>query len=372
MSRGFTGTRSAPSMQGSRGEVMRRERLEEILGRLKDLRIAVVGDLFLDRWWEIDRGLDEPSVETKMTAYQVVGRRQSAGAAGTVLNNLSALGVGQLAAVSLIGDDGEGYELMRLMGQQQIDTRWVIRSPEVFTPTYIKPMFFTADSGETEGHRFDIRNTRPTPEAVQEGLITNLEEAARWAHALVVLDQLTLENSGVVTTAMRQALADLARRYPELLIVGDSRAFADRFTGLTIKCNDKEARQLMGRPGEGDFNLEEMSACLELLGRQTGRPAIITCGAKGILVNCEGGPVLVPALPVSGPIDVCGCGDACTSGMVSALCAGAGMEEAARLGNLCSAVTIRKLGTTGTASPEEVLRRFDNAFTGEGYVKWKP
>lgn len=350
---------------------MRRERLEELLVRLKDLRIAVVGDLFLDRWWEIDRTLDEPSVETKLTAYQVVGRRQSAGAAGTVLNNLNALGVGQLAVVTLIGEDGEGWELMNLLSRQKIDTQWVIRSPKVFTPAYMKPMFFAADRVETEDHRFDIKNIRPTPQEIEKQLIENLAAAAQWADAVIVLDQLTQENTGVVTAAMRQALADLARHRPELLIVGDSRAFADRFTGLTIKCNDKEARQLIGRPAQGQFNLTEMSRCLAVLRRKTGCPAIITCGARGILVDREGEAILVPALPVSGPIDVCGCGDACTSGMVSALCAGADMEEAARLGNLCSAVTIRKIGTTGTASPTEVLDRYDSAFTREGDEKWK-
>lgn len=349
---------------------MHKERLEELLDRLKDLRIAVVGDLFLDRWWEIDRSLDEPSVETNLTAYQIVGRRQSAGAAGTVLNNLSALGVGQLAVVTLIGDDGEGYELMNLLAQRSIDTSWVVRSPKVFTPAYIKPMFFAAGCEEAEDHRFDIRNIGQTPEIIEAQLIANLTSAAQWADAVIVLDQLTYENTGVVTATMRQALVELARRWPELLIVGDSRAFADRFTGLTIKCNDKEARQLLGHSPEAEFDLGEMNLCLELLHQKTGCPAIVTCGAKGVLVVGNDGPVLVPALPVSGPIDVCGCGDACTSGMVSALCAGASMEEAARLGNLCAAVTIRKIGTTGTANPDEVLARFDRAFTSEGDEKW--
>lgn len=287
-----------------------------------------------------------------------------------MLNNLSALGIGQLAAVSLIGDDGEGYELLRLLEGRRVDTRWVLRSPEVLTPTYTKPMFFSSGSGEREDHRFDIRNVRTTPIHLQKQLAGRLEEAARWADALVVLDQLTQEDTGVVTGLMRQVLAGLAQRRPELLMVGDSRAFADRFTGLTMKCNDKEARQLMGYPAEGAFDQRQLGSCQEQLRLRTGRPVIITCGEKGILVPGPEGPVLVPALPVSGPIDVCGCGDACTSGMVSALCAGAGLEEAAQLGNLCSAVTIRKLGTTGTASPKEVLDRFDRAFNGEGEAKW--
>ena len=86
---------------------MTQARLQELLAGFGRLHITVVGDLFLDRWWEVDRSLDEPSVETGLTAYQVTGRRQSAGAAGTVLNNLAALGVGDVQAVSMVGDDGE-------------------------------------------------------------------------------------------------------------------------------------------------------------------------------------------------------------------------------------------------------------------------
>ncbi|MEG1472038.1 MAG: PfkB family carbohydrate kinase, partial [Clostridia bacterium] len=59
------------------------------------------------------------------------------------------------------------------------------------------------------------------------------------------------------------------------------------------------------------------------------------------------------------PIDVCGAGDACTAGMISALCAGGLPSEAAELGNLCAGVTVRKLGTTGTANQQEVLALFE-------------
>jgi bifunctional ADP-heptose synthase (sugar kinase/adenylyltransferase) len=78
---------------------MERQRLIEILDRFSGLRIAVVGDFFLDKWLEIDRSLDELSVETGLTAYQVVAKRCYAGAAGTVLSNLSALEAGTLYAL---------------------------------------------------------------------------------------------------------------------------------------------------------------------------------------------------------------------------------------------------------------------------------
>jgi sugar/nucleoside kinase (ribokinase family) len=66
----------------------------------------------------------------------------------------------------------------------------------------------------------------------------------------------------------------------------------------------------------------------------------------------------VGALVVDGEIDPVGAGDSCTAGIVSALCAGATLEEAALLGNITASITVRKIGQTGTASPEEVIARF--------------
>src|SRR5437763_16198204 len=91
--------------------------LEHILGRIPSLTIGVLGDLFLDRYRDLDAALTEPSLETGLDAYQVVNVRPLPGAAGTVLNNLVTLGVGRVYPVAVIGDDGEGYELTRALRQ---------------------------------------------------------------------------------------------------------------------------------------------------------------------------------------------------------------------------------------------------------------
>src|SRR2546428_3634346 len=91
--------------------------LEQILARIPGLCIGVLGDLFLDRYLDIDAALTERSVETGLDAYQVVRVRSYPGAAGTVINNLAALGVKQICAVSVLGDDGEGYELLQALAK---------------------------------------------------------------------------------------------------------------------------------------------------------------------------------------------------------------------------------------------------------------
>ena len=148
---------------------MTQARLQELLAGFGRLHITVVGDLFLDRWWEVDRSLDEPSVETGLTAYQVTGRRQSAGAAGTVLNNLAALGVGDVQAVSMVGDDGEGFELLRLLEKAGIGTSGVVRRGDIFTPPTQSRCSFppkagqrqntTASTSKTAGPRRPMRSS---------------------------------------------------------------------------------------------------------------------------------------------------------------------------------------------------------------------
>src|SRR5438093_3871078 len=92
--------------------------LERILERIPALTVGVVGDLFLDRYLDIDPGLTEPSIETGLDAYQVVRVRSCPGAAGTVINNLVDLGVKEICAIAVIGDDGAGYELRQALDQQ--------------------------------------------------------------------------------------------------------------------------------------------------------------------------------------------------------------------------------------------------------------
>ena len=89
--------------------------IERILSRAPMCTIGVLGDLFLDRYLDLDAALTEPSIETGLDAYQVVRVRAYPGAAGTVINNLAALGVGRIVPITMIGDDGEGYELRQAL-----------------------------------------------------------------------------------------------------------------------------------------------------------------------------------------------------------------------------------------------------------------
>src|SRR5438128_651940 len=94
------------------------DRVAAITSRYKGLRLAIVGDFCLDRYLEIDPAKNEISIETGLEVYNVVRTRSQPGGAGTILNNLLALGAGSASVVGFCGDDGEGYELLRALRKE--------------------------------------------------------------------------------------------------------------------------------------------------------------------------------------------------------------------------------------------------------------
>ena len=105
--------------------------------------------------------------------------------------------------------------------------------------------------------------------------------------------------------------------------------------------------------------VEAATAAASRFAQQTGCPLYCTMSERGMLVvDAAGQATLAPGYPVSGPIDPVGAGDSATAGIVSALLAGADRVEAAAVGNLTASITVQQLGTTGTASPAQLVARW--------------
>ena len=340
---------------------MTHERLHTLLNTFSRLTIGLVGDLFLDRYLELVPGSSEESIETGLEAYQIERVRNAPGALGTVMNNLAALGAGLLVPVTVIGDDGHGYDLLKEVRKLPVDPAHVLCSPDRLTPTYTKPLRPDARGAWAELNRLDVRTRSPLAAAMTEEVCRRVEQVFRTSDGLVVLDQLVDENVGVVNAAVRETLERLARFDPDKLMYVDSRRFLGRFAAATLKGNRNEVLAAVRTPaGDGEADDAAVRQALDTLAAKTGRPAFCTLGERGILVAGRGGETeLIPGYPVAGPIDIVGAGDAATSGIVSALLAGSTDREAAAVGNLAASITIQKLGTTGTASPVEVLDRWD-------------
>lgn len=337
---------------------MDEKRLDQLLKKFPHVHVLVVGDFFLDKYLVIDRRLSEVSLETGLEAYQVVDVRCSPGAAGTVTSNLRALGA-RVTVLGIIGDDGEGYELQRGLIERGVDIEPLIQRRDLFTPTYTKPMLREVDGQEHEINRLDIKNRFPLPAEVEEEILARLRELVPEVEAVVVADQVQERNCGVITDQVREEIGRLALAYPDKVFAADSRERIGLFRHVIIKPNRREATLAVRPDWRGEFALEVARECGAELFRRNRKPVFLTAGPHGILLFTEKGCQHIPAVPVEGEIDTVGAGDSVMAGVVLALCSGAEPEEAALLGNIVASITIQQIGTTGTASPAQVRKRFE-------------
>ncbi len=92
---------------------------------------------------------------------------------------------------------------------------------------------------------------------------------------------------------------------------------------------------------------------------QSGQPTFITLSEQGVLVCTEANQWHLPSAPVRPPIDPVGAGDTFIATLASMSAAGATAKEAATTAAMAAAVVLEKLNQTGTASPAEILDRYD-------------
>jgi rfaE bifunctional protein kinase chain/domain len=316
----------------------------EILSAIAGKRALVIGDICLDRWCEYDPALGEPSRETGLTRVAVVRTAITAGAGGTVANNLSALGA-RVSVLGALGDDGHGYEL-----RQALDRAGIAHDLMVVTnsPTFTYTKLLNASSGEEDLGRVDYL-APALGSSEEQALVSRLRDAAADFDCILVSDQAETETPGVVTAAVREELSRLAAANPAKVICVDSRMRAEQFRGVLVKPNEREAREACVRAGLGESDFRGLR---DLIGHER---MMVTHGPRGVLILDGDRETWVATRAVEKPVDICGAGDSFSAGAALALCAGASMPEAARFANCVTAVTIMKKGT-GTASPDEVLR----------------
>lgn len=332
---------------------MNTQRFNALTSRYPNLRVAVAGDFCLDRYLEIDPARQEISIETALPVHNIVRVRSQPGGAGTILNNLVALGVGAIHPVSLAGRDGEGYELRRaLAAKRGVVMKHFVMSAQRQTFTYTKPMIMEPGQPPRELSRLDRKNWSLTPGSLQTKLIASLRQLAPALDALIVLDQVDVPDTGVVTPRLLETLAELSVAYPQLLILADSRRGLAAYPAVCLKMNRAELRTLTG---ESPSSLDQLKQTVAALADKKQRPVFVTLAEDGMMGAMPGAPAeYLPAWPKRGEIDIVGAGDAVTANLAAALAAGGNLGEALETANAAASIVIHQLGTTGTATVGQI------------------
>lgn len=334
-----------------------RSRLEAILSSVRSLSIGVVGDFTLDGYWYADMEQSLLSRETPIFPRPIVRETYSLGGAANTAWNLADLGVGTVLGFSVIGDDWRGKILLDLLARSNIQTGGFFTQDNRHTPFYGKVMLTAAGRHSQEDGRLDFINTQPVAAEIEAALLNAIETALKSMDGLIIADYQTI---GVVTDSVSRGLSQIALKHVGKPLIVDSRERAAEFRQMILKPNDTEAARLFF-PGRSVSSVQfaDLEQAALRHNQQTGQPIVITLGRDGCLVAVDGQCTAVPGVALPAPLDTVGAGDAFLASFTAAYAGGASAVEAACLANLSAAVTVTKIGVTGTATPAEVSAMFE-------------
>ena len=334
-----------------------RPRLMELIERIQSARIGVIGDFTLDGYWHADMERAELSRETPLFPRPIVQEAYSLGGAANVAWNLADLRVREVQAFSVLGEDWRGALLRGLLAKEGIRADGLFTQADRVSPFYGKIMLRAVGRAAQEDARVDFINTNPVAPEMEDALLNHLSEAMLNLDALIVADY---QEQGVMTTRVIEGLLALAKATPQMPVVVDSRSRAAAYRSFILKPNGMEAARLFfPEQDPGVVCLEALVEAAIAFQAGSGKPIFITRGAEGCLVCYEGRCEAVAGVPVTGPVDTVGAGDAFIAALAASLSANAGPIEAACFANLAASITVKKIGMTGTVSPEELLHQFE-------------
>ena len=342
---------------------LKRSRLIEILESIKSLDVAVIGDYALDVYWYADMTLSELSRETPHYTRPIIRETYSPGASGNICCNVKDLGVRKVFAVTVLGRDWRGQILMDKLREKGVLLNHVITSSERVTSTYIKPILCGFDS-QQEDSRLDFINYHPLSEDLESQILSEIQAVVSSVDVLIIEDQMT--QNGIITDNIREVLIKTAEENPEKIFIADSRRNIGSFKNMVLKPNKMEAVKAIDQSRDpSTVTEEEIIEIGRELQKRAKRPVYITLSSEGALLITKSGFEKIPAVRTEPPIDPVGAGDTFIAAAGASLAAGATPLEAGIIANLAASVVIKKLNITGTASPREILGRFDEVSRGD-------
>ncbi len=316
-----------------------RGRLTQLLEQMRGRRVAVIGDLMLDRYLLGDT--ERISPEAPVPVVSVNERRLALGGAANVAANVTAIG-GEAALVGIVGTDRDGEALRGAMKSNGLDDRWLLALPD--RPTTSKTRVVARGQ--------QVVRIDEEEDALLEGeplrrMTALAKEAIGWAEVVLFEDY----NKGVLAPALiRSAMAAATEKHLPTVVDPKFSSFFEYAGATVFKPNRRELSSAI--PG---IDLGSAADLQQAVTRLAADNLLLTLGAGGMVLVTKGEPRphLIESLART-VYDVSGAGDTVTAWVGTALAGGATPIEAAEIANIAASVEVTKPGVA-TVSPAEVI-----------------
>ena len=303
-----------------------------MLDKVKNVRLLVVGDVMLDRYWfgEVSR----ISPEAPVPVVKVERIEERLGGAANVARNALALGA-RTALLSVVGDDEAGRSLSRLLAESEIDAGLHV-DRDIDTTVKLRVI-----GRQQQLLRIDFE-TLPSHEVLQAKL-------SEFVSRVAACDVVILSDYGKGGLAHISEMIRLARAAGKPVLVDPKGDEWDKYAGATvITPNRSELREVVGRwTSEAD-----LAARVQKLRDELGLEALlVTRSEEGMTLFAADEQHHQPA-QAREVFDVSGAGDTVIATLAVMLAAGAGWAEAIRTANVAAGIVVGKLGTAVVSHEE--------------------
>lgn len=319
--------------------------LRHDLYKLKNMKVAVVGDYCIDRYMYSDVHDNVQYDYSEKHTIVIRNIRYFPGGAGNVVNNFCSLGV-QVYCVGIIGDDGDGYDLKHALQAIGANTDYLATDENRKTVACIRPIIDGTPC--SKAHELMCVNEVKPSRHVIDYVTNHLEHIFDLVDAVVIVEQFDKPENNLLNNNFKKLISKYALLKPEKIIIADSRDYIDSYENILLKCNQYELLNVYRNTGS-------MATSISALLKKNAA-MFVTQGEKGIAFYSSDASALIPGISVYGPIYTCGAGDAATVGIVSGLYLGYDYYQAAMLGNLIASITIKQLDSTGVATIADVVK----------------
>ncbi|MAJ28354.1 D-glycero-beta-D-manno-heptose 1-phosphate adenylyltransferase [bacterium TMED181] len=303
--------------------------------------VLVIGDLMLDEYHYGDVERVSPEAPVPVVRSQQHERR--VGGAGSVVANLSALGV-STHVIGLIGNDEAGEHIREALASLGADVSDIVVSKD--RPTSCKTRILAgvqhAGRGQQQILRLDREQVQPLSESEFSACRQALKRILDQPLSIILVSDY---EKGLLGEELLQELLNEARArgIPVLVDPGRSGEW-QKYRGATLICPNRYEASAASGMEVGDEVADHARVGEALVEKLHLEHCILTLDRDGITRVSKGGGLRRHPTRIQAVTDVAGAGDMVLSLLGLSLASGWSMDDACQLANLGAGLEIQKVG----------------------------
>ena len=306
--------------------------INEVFEAFGQQRVLIIGDVMIDAY--IYGSTERISPEAPVPIVHVKRKENRLGGAANVALNIQALGA-QPILCSLIGDDVDGKEFIRLLNEQNISSKGIIQSAN--RSTTIKHRVL---AGSQQMLRIDEESDHDLDQIEENSLIEHIKKLLNEVDLVIFEDY----DKGTLNERIISETIAVAKDLAKPVIVDPKKKNFNFYRGVTLfKPNLKELVEGL-KIDLTSISRTALDEVIDQFKSKNGHEKVMTTlSDKGIYINGESGSTLIDA-HVRRVADVSGAGDTVVS--ISGLCVALGLPDrfSAELANLGGGLVCEYLG----------------------------